>query len=186
MLETRSCRKAPEFKQEKPRKWRKKTCKKQKLASSTTHWLFLLVNSSHSFSCFSASLQVQQFLLMLKKSKKTHQKKRNRKQQTNSAIAAQAFLLPPTTLFAPFATGLLSYLVPYSIYYPPTNLFTTCLSHYLPITLPNTLLFFFYYLPTYFLLSLILMMMSQGFFFFVNFVMMMMYISEVAIIHTTI
>jgi hypothetical protein len=104
-----------------------------------------------------------------KKTKKTHQKKRNRKQQTNSAIAAQAFLrLPPTTLFAPFATGLLSYLVPYSIYYPPTNLFTTCLSHYLPITLPNTLLFFYYlpitlpntllfffttYLPTFYYLS---------------------------------
>jgi hypothetical protein len=68
----------------------------------------------------------------------------------------RSFLLPPTTLFAPFATGLLSYLVPYSIYYPPTNLFTTCLSHYFPITLPNTL--FFFYLPTYFLLSLILMM----------------------------
>jgi len=146
----------------------KKTCKKQKLASSTTHSLFLPVTSSHSFSCFSASLQVQQFLLMLKKkTKKTHQKKRNRKQQTNSAIAAQAFLLlPPTTLFAPFATGLLSYLVPYSIYYPPTNLFTTCLSHYLPITLPNTLLFFttylslcqtlcfFFLLPTYLLFTI--------------------------------
>jgi hypothetical protein len=86
---------------------------KTKLARSKTHSLFLLVTGSHIFSCFSASLQVPQFLLMLKTkntSKETQQEATNELRHRRTS-----FLLPPTTLLAPFATGLLSYLVPYSI-----------------------------------------------------------------------
>jgi hypothetical protein len=155
---------------------------KTKLARSKTRSLFLLVTSSHSFACFSASLQVPQFLLMLKTKKPKNTSKETQQEATNELRHRRtSFLFPPTTLFAPFATGLLSYLVPYSIYYRPTNLFTTCQSHYFPITLPNTLFFFF---TTYLLFTISDSDDEQGFFFFVNFVMM--YIAEVAIIHTTI
>ncbi len=162
-----------------------KTCKNKIGTFNDSLAFFLLVTSSHSFSCFSASLQVQQFLLIFKKKKKqkTHQKKRNRKQQTNSAIAAQAFfLLPPTTLFAPVATGLLSYLVPYSTYYPPKNLFTT----YLPVTLLSyhfclNTPFKNFFFTTYLLYTISLI----GLFLFVS-ILSIMYIVEVAIIHTMI
>ncbi len=147
----------------------KKTCKKQKLASSTTHSLFLPVTSSHSFSCFSASLQVQQFLLMLKKKKPKKHIKRN-------ATGSNKRTPPsPHKLFFVFHPPR-SLLPSQPVYFPtlyPT-LFTTHLQIYLLLachtiylSLCQTLCFFFttylslcqtlcffFLLPTYLLFTI--------------------------------
>ncbi len=147
----------------------KKTWKKQKLASSTTHSLFLPVTSSHSFSCFSASLQVQQFLLMLKKKKPKKHIKRNatgsNKRTPPSPHKRFFFFHPPRSL-----------LPSQPVYFPtlyPT-LFTTHLQIYLLLachtiylSLCQTLCFFFttylslcqtlcffFLLPTYLLFTI--------------------------------
>lgn len=152
MLETRSCRKAPEFKQEKPRKWRKKTCKKTKLASSTTHWLFLLVNSSHSFSCFSASLQVQQFLLMLKKSKK-HIKRNatGSNKRTPPSPHKRFFFHPPRSLLPSQPVYFPTLYPTLFTTHPQIYLLPACHTTYLSLCLT---LRFFFLLPTYLLFTI--------------------------------
>lgn len=123
---------------------------KTKLARSTTHSLFLLVTSSHSFSCFSASLQVQQFLLMQKQ--KTHQKKRNRKQQTNSAIAAEAFFFHPPRCLLPSQPVYFPTLYPTQFTtHPQIYLLPACHTTFLSLCLTHC--FFSTYLLTFYYLS---------------------------------
>jgi hypothetical protein len=68
----------------------------------------------------------------VKKKLKTHIKRNatGSNKRTPPSPHKLLFFHPPTTLFAPFATGLLSYLVPYSILLP-----THKSIYYWPVTL---------------------------------------------------